>query len=831
MPKLIGTAPNQVPTNGSLGNMAFQNKEGVITDLLSTTALTVTGTGAASFAGTIAASLGSAAAPSYTFTGDTNTGMFSPAADTIAFSEGGVEAMRITSTGSVGIGTTTAPLKLSLLSGVTTNNVSTPVVMLGSDRTDYYASVNSVRGSASTYIGMAFSTSNNAAPAEVMRIDPAGKVGIGTTAPNASALLDVTSTTSGFLPPRMTTTQRNAIATPADGLVVYNTTIGALEVRQAGQWVNPSTAGVVNTPVAMETDFINEYYTSRRSERTFDQLLDFTRTTSGTFVGSNGLIQTTPASVNLLTFTQQFDNAAWTKTAATVTANTTVAPDGTSTADKLVETTAASAHTCRNTATVTASTTYTLTVYAKAGERTWIAVDPVSPGVSNNITFFNLSNGTIGTSAAGNTAAITDAGNGWYRCTVTRTTAVGQITCFAQFAPASADNTVSYTGDGTSGLFIWGAQLEVGSTATTYTRNNGGRFPARFDYDPVTLAPKGILIEEQRTNLFTYSEQFDNAAWTKSNSTVTANAATSPDGTATADALIETTATGTHVTYQVFTFVAATAYTYSAYVKANGRTKFDFASLSGFSPGASFDLTAVTATPLGVTSAATITAVGNGWYRCTATRTSAGGSDQAQIRLVDAAGASTYTGDGTSGLFIYGAQLEAGAFATSYIPTVASQVTRSADVATMTGTNFSSWYNQSAGTFVFEGTVFGSTGFSWPLVASDNTAANRLSMYRSGAAVAGFISASGATQMEIAAISVVANVPFKIAVTAQANSGNFSFNGNIGSTDTSITMPTVNKLSLGSSASGAAEYLNGHIRSVRYFPVRLSNAQLQALTA
>ena len=110
MPNLIGTAPDQVPVNGFLGNMAFQNKEGVVTDLLSTTALTVTGT--ASFAGTIAAGLGSAAAPSYTFIGDTNTGIFSPGADTIAFSEGGVEAMRITSAGLVGIGTTSPASKL-----------------------------------------------------------------------------------------------------------------------------------------------------------------------------------------------------------------------------------------------------------------------------------------------------------------------------------------------------------------------------------------------------------------------------------------------------------------------------------------------------------------------------------------------------------------------------------------------------------------------------------------------------------------------------------------------------------------------------------------------
>jgi hypothetical protein len=197
MPKLIGTAPNQVPTNGFLGNMAFQNKEGVITDLLSTTALTVTGTGAASFAGTIAASLGSAAAPSYTFTGDTNTGIYSPAADTIAFVEGGVEAMRISNIGNVGIGTTAPGVKLDVQGSVPIIRVKENTTgYLGlraeNDSGNFYFGIDSSTGSffGSAYARvlyadgaypMAFSTN----AAERMRISATGNVGIGTNAPGA----------------------------------------------------------------------------------------------------------------------------------------------------------------------------------------------------------------------------------------------------------------------------------------------------------------------------------------------------------------------------------------------------------------------------------------------------------------------------------------------------------------------------------------------------------------------------------------------------------------------------------------------------------------------
>ena len=204
MPNLIGTAPDQVPVNGFLGNMAFQNKEGVVVDLLSTTALTVTGT--------IATSLGSAAAPSYTFTGDTNTGIFSPAADTIAFSKGGAEAMRIDSSGNVGIGTSSPSVKLEVAGELKvgtggTGAINGVITINGSGNASYGSVLVGQRNGSNTYAigdtpalfgsGTGLSTFVYGAnpwsvytnSAERMRIDASGNVGIGTSSPGSK--LDV----------------------------------------------------------------------------------------------------------------------------------------------------------------------------------------------------------------------------------------------------------------------------------------------------------------------------------------------------------------------------------------------------------------------------------------------------------------------------------------------------------------------------------------------------------------------------------------------------------------------------------------------------------------
>jgi hypothetical protein len=169
---------------------------------------------------------------------------------------------------------------------------------------------------------------------------------------------------------------------------------------------------------------------------------------------------------NLLTYSQQFDNAAWTKTRSSISANATVAPDGTTTADKLVEDSTASAtHLTFQAASVTNGTSYAWSTYAKAGERSIIRMLSLTAGFAADV-YFNLSSGTVSTTVSG-TGSIEPVGNGWYRCTVVNT-ATSSVSVGLALYLVQSGTTSSYTGDGSSGLYIWGAQLNTGATALPY---------------------------------------------------------------------------------------------------------------------------------------------------------------------------------------------------------------------------------------------------------------------------------------------------------------------------------------------------------------------------
>jgi hypothetical protein len=276
--------------------------------------------------------------------------------------------------------------------------------------------------------------------------------------------------------------------------------------------------------------------------KALDSRITFARASTGAYYDGQTVAK---AEENLLLQSQTFDNAYWTKTNITVTANSTTAPDGTTTAESILETATTGSHQVFRSAVITSSNTHVRSVFAKPNGRNWLAI---YGGAGRS--FFDLQNGVTGTVEAGYTASMIDAGNGWYRCILIGP--AGTSSYAGLYNIADADNSISYAGDITKGLFIWGAQFEQRSAVTAYTPTTtqpitnyipvlqtASANVARFDHNPVTGESLGLLVEEQRTNLLLRSEEFDNAYWLKSNATITSNTVIAPDGTLTGDKLVE----------------------------------------------------------------------------------------------------------------------------------------------------------------------------------------------------------------------------------------------------------------------------------------------------
>jgi hypothetical protein len=574
-----------------------------------------------------------------------------------------------------------------------------------------------------------------------------------------------------------------------------------------------------------------------------DSRITYTRASTATFY--NG-VTTAKAEENLVLYSQDFDNVYWNKNNCNITPNTTTAPDGTSTADSLIENTANTIHYLS--APIGGGVigqVYTVSIYAKANTRTIILLYTAMNGGGG--TYFDLSAGTIGTTngVAPTSSAISSVGSGWYRCSITYTaTITSGVNAFQCFLVQSG-TTVSYTGDGTSGVFVWGAQLEQRSAVSAYTATTTQAITnyipalqtaasgvARFDNNLTTGESLGLLIEESRSNLNTYSDDLANAAWTKVASSITSNTIVAPDGTLTGDKLVEDSANAAHyVTSNAPSVTSGTAYTLSVYAKAGERSVLQIVpSASGFPVSfANFNLaTGAIGTLSGLTSTS-ITLVGNGWYRCSVTVT-ASATTTASVNFIvqtssSASRVGTYQGDGFSGIFLWGAQFEAGSFATSYIPTVASQVTRAADAASMTGTNFSTWYRADEGA-AFVDIVLPSTApvdcYPFRITGASALVFGYKDSGTLVRPITGTVSGNG--------VSTTASYKASGAYSFTANEKNGAVNGTLAGVTTTGAFGLNTAVEIGGFNSSAGK-LNGCIKKIAYYPLRVTNAQLQALTS
>ena len=370
--------------------------------------------------------------------------------------------------------------------------------------------------------------------------------------------------------------------------------------------------------------------------------------------------------------------------------------------------------------------------------------------------------------------------------------------------------------------------------ATTATRvNSAGLIESvannvpRLDY--LNASCPSLLVEPQRTNLMTYSEQFNNAAWTATAITVTANATTSPDGTANADKLIPTAVNTFH---NVFNFDAVLTgnYTFSVFVKKGG---YNFVSLQDQYSGifnSCFDLVNGTVTTF--VGSASIKSFGNDWYLCTIIGSASG------VEVIPSIVPSNYShqfpifiGNGTDGIFVYGAQLEAGSYPTSYIPTTTASVTRNADVISKTG--ISSLIGQTEGTLFVEVDISNTGDTRVPIIissANPSTSTSETYFYINGAGNLLFeFYTAGIAQCSISAGAIQVGVQ-KLAFVYKNNDFAFYRNGTQVGVDTSGTVVSgLDRLYLGCFTNGALQ-LNDRINSAILFPTRLTNAELASLT-
>jgi hypothetical protein len=356
------------------------------------------------------------------------------------------------------------------------------------------------------------------------------------------------------------------------------------------------------------------------------------------------------------------------------------------------------------------------------------------------------------------------------------------------------------------------------STTGTYYNSSGvltsaAINAARFDYNPSNLSPLGLLIEQSSTNIALYSEQFDNALWVKASSTVVANATTAPDGTSTAD-LIYPTSNGTfRGAYQ--TVLAGN--TVSIDAKFSGIPYLYIVDKPGSTGAAWFNLSTGAAGTVIAGYTSSIQSLGNGWYRCILTANT-GTFNYFQFGLSNTDNSLTVTASGTNGAYIWAAQDEALLFASSYIPTTLAQVTRANDVAQMTGTNFSSWYNTTEGTWYAEFTPMVTTGTSRAILQT-----NQYSMYLNTGGSVGIYDGTNVALNGTA----TNNALNKATTTYSTNKLVSCLNGNAPTVTNAYNGIFASSTSL---ALSGANLFNGRIKKLAYYKTALTNAQLQALT-
>ncbi len=460
--------------------------------------------------------------------------------------------------------------------------------------------------------------------------------------------------------------------------------------------------------------------------RFFNKEFDFSRTTSGTYIDRDGVLQTAEL-YNKIEYSQDFESGSYGRTNLNVESSSVVSPDGFENAYKLIPTAVNGVHLLTN-ATINNAV---YSVFAKQGGYKRFRLNTGSSG--DGYASFDLDLGQVVQS--GGTyyidSGIEDYGNGWYRCYLAIGATSGTTTTLAM---EDNSGSVAFTADGTSGIYVYGMQVVEGTEPLDYQYTNGLQGLPRISYEN---GVGHLLLEPQRSNLITYSEDF--SQWSASNATTTSNSAISPSGLLNADKVIASSANTTHAIFVIPSVSSLTTYTFSLYAKADEYERLYIRQGTGTSPSSAvYELTGVGSVleTYGNPQVTSISNVGNGWYRITLTNTTSSSSPNFAPNIMGIPN-SGYTasedsviflGDGTSGVYIWGAQLEEGSYATSYIKSDSgTTTTRNADVCNNSGS--AQDFNSEEGVLYAEIARFEGDTTATTLSINDGSNSNMVTFY------------------------------------------------------------------------------------------------------
>lgn len=617
------------------------------------------------------------------------------------------------------------------------------------------------------------------------------------------------------------------------------------------------------TKPSLNLDFANT--------KSLDPRITFRRGTPGTYYDG---VTHVKAEENLLSYSEDFANAYWTKidSSITVPVDGVGKPDGSGPSEKLSPSSDNSAaHVLYKTLFVPDNSIASVHIQAAGMNYVSMVLQPADQTQSMGAQFDLANKKVIFTQNA--EGEIIDVGNGWLRIIlIPKDKNIGSTIPFViepndgSTPNINSNFRTTYAGDGTSGIYLWGAQLEQRDAVTAYTSTmleGGASAPitryqpklmtaaadhARFDHDPLTGESKGLLIEEQRTNLIAYSEDFTQSFWnenrssTLTNDHVFPNQLIAPDGVSLATKIIPKNVNGAHYIGSGNLNVSAnTVYTASCYFKA---AEIDTVSIAlkkydGLNNWVNFNLTDVTATPVHAFDDYSIEDVGNGWRRCSVSLNLGAGADaDAGLLYFYVKQASGWIGNNYDGLYMWGAQVEQATFPTSYIKSsgATAGTVRSADNASITGENFSSWYRQDEGSIYIEAGTAVDVSFTPYLgVGLDNGGDgyrfNSIMSYENNKII--FNNWNGTGTVVTNGLLINENgVSEKIAAVYKDNDFAMSANGSSVVSDTDGShYKDMKTLYIGQTPyPGTNRYLGNCIKKLAYYPQRLTNEQLQNLT-